>query len=280
MPTVRIAAMADVHVSKTSQGALAPILAQVADRADVLLLCGDLTDYGSAEEGRVLVKELATLRMPIIAVLGNHDFEMGHPQELVAQLRDAGVVVLDGESHEVQGIGFAGIKGFAGGFGRSTLGSWGETGIKAFVKEAVDETLKLETALARLRTRQKVALLHYSPVRATVEGEPLEIFPWLGCGRHEEPLLRYKVSAVFHGHAHNGCPEGKLSNGAPVYNVAMPLLKKRFPEQLPVRFLEIDPDVGGDADSEPRYEGPERRRGVGDPAPARDTTAGNGVAAH
>ena len=134
MPTVRIAAMADVHVSKTSQGALAPILAQVADRADVLLLCGDLTDYGSAEEARVLVKELASLRLPIIAVLGNHDFESGHPHELVEQLRDAGVVVLDGESYEVHGIGFAGIKGFAGGFGRSTLGSWGETGIKAFVK--------------------------------------------------------------------------------------------------------------------------------------------------
>jgi Icc-related predicted phosphoesterase len=274
MPTVRIAAVGDVHVSKTSQGVLAPILAQVAERADVLLLCGDLTDYGSPDEAKVLVKELGTLRLPIIAVLGNHDYEAGHPTELIAHLRDAGVVVLDGESHEVQGIGFAGIKGFAGGFGRSTLGSWGEPGIKSFVKEAVDETLKLETALARLRTRQKVAVLHYSPIRATVEGEPLEIFPWLGCGRHEEPLVRYNVSAVFHGHAHNGCPEGKLSNGAPCYNVAMPLLKKRYPDQVPVRFVELDPDAP--ADGEARYEGPERRRAT--PEAAAAGVAGNGAA--
>ncbi|MDF1502084.1 metallophosphoesterase [Roseisolibacter sp. H3M3-2] len=276
MPTVRIAAVGDVHVSKTSQGVLAPILAHVADHADVLLLCGDLTDYGSPEEGKVLVKELGSLRLPIIAVLGNHDYEAGHPTELVAQLRDAGVVVLDGESHEVQGIGFAGIKGFAGGFGRSTLGSWGEPGIKSFVKEAVDETLKLETALARLRTPQKVALLHYAPIRATVEGEPLEIFPWLGCGRHEEPLLRYNVTAVFHGHAHNGSPEGKLSNGAPCYNVAMPLLRKRYPEQVPVRFLELDPEPK--SEHGPSYEGPERRRGAGDPAPAAANGAGAGPA--
>jgi Icc-related predicted phosphoesterase len=194
MPTVRIAAMSDVHVSKTSHGTLAPILAQVADRADVLLLCGDLTDYGTTEEARVLVKELGTLRLPTVAVLGNHDYESGHPEQVVDALRDVGVTVLDGDSHEVHGIGFAGVKGFCGGFGRGTLGSWGEPMVKAFVKEALDETLKLETALARLRTPQKVAVLHYSPVRDTVEGEPLEIFPFLGCGRHEEPLLRYKVN--------------------------------------------------------------------------------------
>jgi Icc-related predicted phosphoesterase len=206
MPTVRIAAMSDVHVSKTSHGTLAPILAQVADRADVLLLCGDLTDYGTAEEARVLVKELGTLRLPTIAVLGNHDYESGTPEVVADALRDVGVTVLDGDSHEVHGIGFAGVKGFCGGFGRGTLGSWGEPMVKAFVKEALDETLKLETALARLRTPQKVAVLHYSPVRDTVEGEPLEIFPFLGCGRHEEPLVRYKVAAAFHGHAHRGTP--------------------------------------------------------------------------
>ena len=188
-------------------------------------------------------------------------------------LRESGVVVLDGESHEVHGIGFAGTKGFAGGFGRSTLGSWGEPAIKAFVKEAVDETLKLETALARLRTPQKVALLHYAPIRATVEGEPIEIFPWLGCGRHEEPLVRYNVSAVFHGHAHNGCPEGTLTNGAPCYNVAMPLLRKRSPDQVPVRFLSLDSDGPGVPTGEPLpYDGRERRRGADAPA------GGNGAA--
>lgn len=251
--------MSDMHVTKTSQGALAPTLAHVADHADVLLLCGDLTDYGSADEAHVLLKELSGLRIPIITVLGNHDFEGGHPEELVDVLRDAGVVVLDGESHEVSGVGFAGAKGFAGGFGRGVLGAWGEPTIKGFVQEAVHETLKLETALARLRTRQKVALLHYAPIRATVEGEPLEIFPWLGCGRHEEPLLRYGVSVVFHGHAHNGTPDGALANGTPCYNVAMPLLKRRFPDRPPVRFIELDPDATSNALPD-AYTGMERRR--------------------
>lgn len=260
---VRIAAMSDVHVSKTAHGALAPILAQVADRADVLLLCGDLTDYGTADEARVLVKELGTLRLPTVAVLGNHDYESGTPGVVADALRDVGVTVLDGDSHEVHGIGFAGVKGFCGGFGRATLGSWGEPAVKAFVQEALTETLKLETALARLRTPQKVAVMHYSPVRDTVEGEPLEIFPFLGCGRHEEPLLRYKVAATFHGHAHNGTPEGRLQNGAPVYNVALPLLKKRAPNELPVRFIELAPEgptAHGDA-----YGGMERRRGAASP---------------
>jgi Icc-related predicted phosphoesterase len=266
MPTVRIAAMADVHVSKTSHGALAPILAEVADRADVLLLCGDLTDYGTAEEARVLVKELGTPRVPTVAVLGNHDYESGTPEVVADALRDAGVTVLDGDSHVVHGIGFAGVKGFCGGFGRGTLGSWGEPMVKAFVKEALDETLKLETALARLRTPQKVAVLHYSPVRDTVEGEPLEIFPFLGCGRHEEPLVRYKVAAAFHGHAHRGHPEGRLQHGAPVYNVALPLLRQAAPDALPVKFIELDSDGPGGDDA--AYGGMERRRGAEGPGAA------------
>jgi Icc-related predicted phosphoesterase len=273
MPTVRIAAMSDVHVSKTSHGALAPILAQVADRADVLLLCGDLTDYGTPDEARVLVKELGTLRLPTVAVLGNHDYESGTPEAVADALRDVGVTVLDGDSHEVHGIGFAGVKGFCGGFGRGTLGSWGEPMVKAFVQEALAETLKLETALARLRTPQKVAVMHYSPVRDTVEGEPLEIFPFLGCGRHEEPLVRYKVAAAFHGHAHNGHPEGRLQHGAPVYNVALPLLRKRAPGELPVKFLELDPAGPGDGDA--AYGGMERRRGAASgAAPAGANGAG------
>ena len=271
MPTVRIAAMSDVHVSKTSHGTLAPILAQVADRADVLVLCGDLTDYGTAEEARVLVKELGTLRLPTVAVLGNHDYESGTPEVVTDALRDVGVTVLDGDSHVVHGIGFAGVKGFCGGFGRGTLGSWGEPMVKAFVKEALDETLKLATALARLRTPQKVAVLHYSPVRDTVEGEPLEIFPFLGCGRHEEPLVRYKVAAAFHGHAHRGHPEGRLQHGAPVYNVALPLLRQHAPQGLPVKFIELDPEGPPCADPDGgNYGGMERRRG----ADAAASTAG------
>jgi Icc-related predicted phosphoesterase len=240
--TVRLAAMGDLHCSKTSQGALQPVFAEVAKSSDVLLLCGDLTDYGLAEEAHVLVRELAPLlkaNVPVVAVLGNHDFEAGQAGEVRRVLCEAGVTMLDGESCEVRGVGFAGAKGFAGGFGRGTLGAWGEPAVKAFVQEALDEALKLESALARVRTPQRVAVLHYAPVAATVEGEPVEIFPWLGCGRLEEPLARYPVQAVFHGHAHNGRPEGRARGDIPVYNVSMPLLLKHFPDRPPFRMMEL-----------------------------------------
>jgi len=238
--TVRLAAMSDIHVGKTGQGVLAPVFAQASERADVLVLCGDLTDYGLPEEARVLAKEIATaLRVPCVAVLGNHDFEAGKQEEVRQILTDAGATVLDGDSCEVHGVGFAGVKGFCGGFGRGALGPWGEDIIKVFVREAVNEAFKLESALARLRSPHRVAVLHYSPIRSTVEGEPLEIFPYLGSSRLEEPLTRYPVTAVLHGHAHNGCLEGRTSSGTPVYNVAMPLLKKCWPEQPPFRLIEV-----------------------------------------
>jgi Icc-related predicted phosphoesterase len=237
---VRLAAMGDIHVGKTGQGVLASTFAQVSERADVLAICGDLTDYGLPEEAKVLAREVATtLRVPCVAVMGNHDFEAGKCDEIRQILIDAGVMVLDGDATEIAGVGFAGVKGFCGGFGRGALGPWGEDIIKLFVREAVNEAFKLESALARLRTPNRVALLHYSPIRATVEGEPLEIFPYLGCSRLEEPLTRYPVTAVIHGHAHNGALEGKTSSGTPVYNVAMPLLKKCWPEQPPFRVIEI-----------------------------------------
>ena len=237
---VRLAAVGDLHIKKTSQGQLAPLLAPVNDRADVLLLCGDLTDYGTQEEARILAKELTTsVRIPIVAVLGNHDYESGQSAEVCKILSEANVRVLDGEAVEIAGVGFAGIKGFAGGFGRGTLGAWGEPGIKQFVQFALDEALKLESALARLRTPQRVALLHYSPIRETVEGEPLEIFPYLGTSRLEEPLNRHPVNVVFHGHAHHGALEGRTAKGTPVFNVAMPLLLRTFPDKPPFRVFEM-----------------------------------------
>jgi Icc-related predicted phosphoesterase len=244
MPTstgmVRLAGMSDIHVGKTGQGLLTSTFAQVSERADVLVMCGDLTDYGLPEEARVLAREIGTaLRVPCVTVLGNHDYEAGKGEEVRQILVDAGVTVLDGDACEIHGVGFAGVKGFCGGFGRGALGPWGEDIIKLFVREAVNEAFKLESALARLRSPHRVALLHYSPIRATVEGEPLEIFPYLGSSRLEEPLARYPVSAVIHGHAHNGTLEGKTSSGVPVYNVSMPLLKKTWPEQPPFRVIEI-----------------------------------------
>ena len=238
--TLRIAAVADIHVKKSSAGALQPLFANVTENADVLLLCGDLTDYGTVEEARILAKDItSTLRIPAIAVLGNHDLESNQEKEVVQILTDAGVVVLDGDSYELHGVGFAGVKGFGGGFGRRALGAWGEKIIKDFVHETINESLKLESALARLRTPQKIALLHYSPIQATIGGEPLEIAAFLGSSRLEEPLDRYRVNAVFHGHAHRGSPQGRTKGNAPVYNVAMPVLAAAFPGEQPVRIIEV-----------------------------------------
>jgi Icc-related predicted phosphoesterase len=243
---LRIAAIGDLHVTKQSQGQFQPLFTQISANADVLVLCGDFTDYGLPEEARVLAKELTTsVKIPVIAVLGNHDYEGGHQQEIRQILSDAGVTPLDGEATEIHGVGFAGVKGFAGGFGRGALGPWGEHVIKQFVQEAVDEAMKLEAALARLRTQQRIAVLHYSPIRGTVEGEPPEIFPYLGSSRLEEPINRYRVSAVFHGHAHRGTPEGRTSSGVPVYNVAMPLLARVNPDRPPYLIVEIP--VNGEA---------------------------------
>jgi len=237
---VRLAAVGDLHYGKTSRGHLQTLFTAVTRaEADVLLLLGDLTDYGLADEAAELARELTGgTKIPIIAVLGNHDYEGGAVAEVTRILTEAGVQLLDGESVEVLGIGFAGVKGFAGGFGRGVLGPWGEDVVKRFVHEAVNEALKLESALARLRTETRIALLHYAPVVETVEGEPREIYPYLGCGRLEEPLTRYQVTAVFHGHAHHGKPEGRTANGTPVYNVSMPLLTALNPDQ-PLRLLDI-----------------------------------------
>jgi Icc-related predicted phosphoesterase len=238
--SLRIAAVADIHVKKNSAGAFQPLFHQINESADVLLLCGDLTDFGTIEEGKILAKEITSaLRIPSLAVLGNHDCESNQEKELVDILTDAGVVVLDGTSHEIDGVGFAGVKGFAGGFGRRALGAWGEKIIKDFVHEAINEALKLEAALARLRTPQKIGVLHYSPIQATVMGEPPEIIAFLGSSRLEEPLDRYRVNAVFHGHAHRGHPEGRTKGNAPVYNVAMPVLASAFPDQPPFRVIEV-----------------------------------------
>jgi len=218
---------------------LQPLLSQITTGADVLVLAGDITDYGTPDEARSFVKELSTsVRIPIVAVLGNHDFEAGAEREIQQILIDQGVHMLDGDTCEVQGVGFAGIKGFAGGFGRRALGPWGEPIIKQFVHEAVNEALKLESALARLRTDKKIVIMHYAPVQGTVEGEPCEIYPYLGCSRLEEPLSRYAVTAVVHGHAHNGAPEGRTSTNVPVYNVAYPLLRRLTPLQ-PFRILDV-----------------------------------------
>jgi Icc-related predicted phosphoesterase len=238
---MRVAAVGDIHCKKTSQGIFQPLFAAMAAAADVLVLCGDLTDLGLADEARVLVKELGAAKTaPIVAVLGNHDYESGETDQVKAILGEAGVSILDGDALEIQGVGFAGAKGLGGGFGQRALQPWGEDIMKRFVRETIDEALKLESALAKLRTVQRVVVLHYSPIRETVEGEPSEIFPFLGSSRLEEPLLRYPVSVVFHGHAHHGRPEGRTRSGVPVYNVCLPLLLDPASGRPPFRLVDLD----------------------------------------
>jgi Icc-related predicted phosphoesterase len=176
----------------------------------------------------------------VVAVLGNHDFESGKAAEIATILSDAGINMLDGKACEILGVGFAGAKGFAGGFGDKALQPWGEEIIKRFVHEAVEEALKLESALASLRTEKKVAVLHYAPVLETAVGEPPEIIPFIGSSRLEDPLNRYPVTAVIHGHAHHGTLEGKTKNGIPVYNVAKPLLENTIRNLPPFKLVEID----------------------------------------
>ena len=239
--TMRVAAVGDLHCKRNSQGNFQSLFAAMAGAAEAIVLCGDLTDLGLAEEARVLVKEMVPAKStPIVAVLGNHDYESGEVEQVKAILGEAGVALLDGDAVEIQGVGFAGAKGLGGGFGQRALQPWGEEIMKRFVREAIDEAPKLESALAKLRTSQQVVALHYSPVRETVEGEPTEIFAFLGSSRLEEPLLRYPVNVVFHGHAHRGTPEGRTRNGVPVYNVCLPLLTDPEGRRPPFKLVDLD----------------------------------------
>lgn len=234
---LRLAAIADLHYTKHSRGQLTEMFTEISRDADALLLCGDLTDYGLAEEAEQLAHDLrSAIRIPVLGVLGNHDFESGEHELVLKILDQAGVIMLDGDGAEIEGIGFAGVCGFGGGFGRRMLNAWGEALIKQFVQEAIDHAVRLEQGLAKLQTEKKIVLLHYAPIRATVEGESPEIFPFLGSSRLEEPINRFRVQAVFHGHAHNGTTEGTTSTGIPVHNVSAPILRK---QGKPYRIFEV-----------------------------------------
>lgn len=243
-PSVRIAAIADLHYTSEQKASIVPIVMGMAETADILLICGDLTHHGLAEEAAELAKDLAAIRTPILAVLGNHDCHSDQQDEIKRVLKSSPIQLLDGDAVEISGIGFAGVKGFASGFGRRVLEPWGEQVVKLFVREAVDESLKLESALARLRSETRVALLHYAPIVETVEGEPLEIHPFLGSSRLEEPLNRFQVAAAFHGHAHHGKPEGRTTTGIPVYNVSLPLLRQIHGDRPPHRVVEFPTTPG------------------------------------
>jgi Icc-related predicted phosphoesterase len=164
-----------------------------------------------------------------VVVLGNHDYESGKEEELRRMLTGGGMKVLDGSGYERDGVGFAGTKGFAGGFGRGMLTPFGEKEVKDFVKASVDEAMKLERAMSQMRAQKRVVVVHYSPIAETVQGEAPEIFPFLGTSRLAEVIDRHGADLVLHGHAHHGKPEGRTAGGVPVHNVAISLLQAQNP---------------------------------------------------
>jgi Icc-related predicted phosphoesterase len=229
---MRIAATADLHFSASRQSTLHDQLSGVRNEADVLVLAGDLTNYGQPEEMDSLLNVVVRSRIPTIAVLGNHDYESNRQVELIKMMASAGIKVLDGTAYERDGVGFAGTKGFVGGFGRGMVTAFGEAELKTFVQSSIDEAVKLERAMAQLRTPKRVVVLHYSPIAATVQGEALEIFPFMGTSRLAEVVDRHGADLVVHGHAHHGTLEGKTAGGSPVYNVAITLLQARQPASV------------------------------------------------
>ncbi len=226
---MRIAATADLHYSAQALGILKEQFSRVRDEADVLVIAGDLTNFGRPEEMEPLLSVLVRLRIPTIAVLGNHDYESDKEEELIRMVTAEGIKVLDGTGYERDGVGFAGTKGFIGGFGRGVLTAFGEPEVKAFVKAALDEAMKLERAMSQLRTAKRVVVLHYAPIAATVAGEAPEIYPYLGNSRLAEVVDRHGADLIVHGHAHHGSLNGKTPAGIPVHNVAITLLQSQEP---------------------------------------------------
>ena len=233
---LKVAAIGDLHVRQERTPAVRELFAEMAKAAEVLVLCGDLTDVGSPREAEILAEDLRACPVPVVGVLGNHDYESGEADVVAKILRDGGLQLLDGQSCEIEDVGFVGVKGFAGGFGRRMLSSFGEAAVKNFVTEAMNEAMRLENAMRVVKNERAVVVLHYAPIQETIEDEPLEIYPFLGCSRLAETIDRFKVSAVVHGHAHRGRYEGRTPGGAPVYNVAFAIPK---PTGRPYALLEI-----------------------------------------
>ncbi|CAN7378604.1 metallophosphoesterase [Phenylobacterium sp. LjRoot219] len=227
--SLRLAALGDLHVGENAERPYRELFARISQEADALALCGDLTNFGKTPEAEILAEDLLACTIPMVGVLGNHDYECGQPHEVSRILHQAGLKLLEGEAYEIHGVGFAGGKGFIGGYGRHMLSAFGEPAVKAFVQASIDENLKLESSLRMLKTERTVVVLHYSPIAETLAGEPLEIFPFLGSARMGETIDRFDgVQLVLHGHAHSGAYEGRTPRGVPVYNVARPLLRNRM----------------------------------------------------
>ncbi|MDR3570535.1 MAG: metallophosphoesterase [Syntrophobacteraceae bacterium] len=238
---VRVAALGDIHFKLDSKGHFRELFERVLQEADVLLLCGDITHFGLTEEALLFIEEAARVlrEIPVLGVLGNHDFESGNEAAIHRMLSESGIAMFDGNSQKIYGIGFTGVKGFGGGFGARALQPWGESAIKNFVQEVAAETQRLASGLSKLEPGPKIVMMHYSPIVGTISGEPAEVFPFLGSSALEEPLNRFQATAVFHGHAHSGSFAGKTGANIPVYNVSIDVLKHHFPDRLPFFVLQV-----------------------------------------
>lgn len=230
---IRVAAVGDVHVGEDNYGQLRPYLARLADQADVLLLAGDLTRQGTPAEGRLVAEEFKGLPVPVVAVLGNHDYHCDAQDEITAMLSDAGVRVLECSSAVLtcaggSTLGVAGSKGFGGGFAGKAATAFGEPEIKAFVTHTERMAAQLREQLAELETDYRVALTHYSPVKDTLAGEPPEIYPFLGSYLLAEAIDSTSTDLAVHGHAHAGTEKGATPGGVRVRNVALPVLGRAY----------------------------------------------------
>jgi Icc-related predicted phosphoesterase len=218
---VKVLAIGDIHCRIETPDLMQKLIGDLDQDFDVLLLAGDLTDNGQLEEAQVLVNQLKTISVPILAILGNHDHQNGNPEEITAVMREAGVTVLDGTAHEIGTVGFVGTKGFCGGFDELLVQPFGETPLKTFIRTSIDEALVLENALSKLsHCEQKIVLLHYAPIKATLIGEPPELFPFLGTSWLGDAVDRRGANLIVHGHAHHGSPFGRTKGEVPVHNVS------------------------------------------------------------
>ena len=235
---MRVAAAADIHTRESDAGRLHTLVRDVAQDADVLVLGGDLTDLGRLEQAEVLLEAFDDCSIPVIATLGNHDYESGNAEEISRLLAESRVHLLDRSSVVIDGVGFSGVKGFGGGFDGTLINSFGEGIFKAFVSEGILESEALKNELRELGTERRVAVLHYAPIRETVEGEPPEIYAFLGTSRLGAALDEGGAAVAFHGHAHSGAFKGETPGGVPVFNVSLPVLEQEGLEK-PYHVVEV-----------------------------------------
>lgn len=229
---LRLAAIADLHCTVDSKSLMRSMFAGVERRVDALLVCGNITDLGKPAEMEVFLAAIYPALqsgLPVVAVLGNHDYHSGHYEWLVKMMRDAGIHVLYGDDNIFvlnEQVGFVGVKGGWGGFAPNVLHHFGEPAVKQMVNETILDMRRLTVGLHSLQTPQKVVLMHYSPIKETLRGEPVELYPTLGAEWLAAPLDQEGATMVFHGHSHLGTYSGLTRSGIPVYNVAAPLLRR------------------------------------------------------